>query len=167
MERSKTKWSESFTIIWNTLLWFHIAFPKNFGWFGNKTFEVSSKYRGVLSSKQLWHQIQQFSSHCSFGEHDPNRTPWTVLISLPSTLILDRWNTDIPPLVRILMSMARSLVHHWWNCTANGGVTMLKKYTVAENWLYQMLLLRSYYLLYFPWQKNKSHYFHMYRVTNH
>jgi len=41
----------------------------------------------------------------------------------------------------------RALVHHWWKCIANGGDYVEKEYFVAENLLYQIVLVCFLYLL--------------------
>jgi len=44
----------------------------------------------------------------------------------------------------------QALVHCWQKCTANGVDCVVKQYFVAENFLYQTVLLCSLYLLSFP-----------------
>ena len=46
----------------------------------------------------------------------------------------------------------QALVHHWQKCIANDGDYVEKSWFVAENILYQMVLLCSLYLLLFPWK---------------
>jgi len=46
----------------------------------------------------------------------------------------------------------QALVHHCWKCIANGGDYLEKQCFVAENLLYQTLLLCSFYLFLFPWK---------------
>ena len=45
-----------------------------------------------------------------------------------------------------------ALIHHWWKCTASGSDCVKKQHFVADNLLYQMVLLCSLYLLQFPWK---------------
>ena len=47
----------------------------------------------------------------------------------------------------------QGLVNHWWKCTDNGGDSVGRECFVAENFLHQIVLLCSLYLLQFPWEK--------------
>ena len=46
------------------------------------------------------------------------------------------------------------LVHHWWKCIANAGDYVEEECFVADNFLYQIVLLYS--LLQFPWKLIKG-----------
>lgn len=41
----------------------------------------------------------------------------------------------------------QAVVHCWTKCTANGGECVEKQFFLAENFLYQIMLLCSLYLL--------------------
>ena len=53
----------------------------------------------------------------------------------------------------------QALVYCWQKCIANGHVCIKKWYFVAENLLYQTVLLCSLYLLKFLLEINRRHYF--------
>ena len=56
----------------------------------------------------------------------------------------------------------KALIHHWRNCIADGGDYVEKWCFVAENLLYQIVLLYSFASLAVSMEPNRRHYFQSY-----
>ena len=110
--------------------------------------------KDVLCSSSIWKKLHLFDVHqyllnvCRDQTADVSTVrQWVVCFSIHNS-----WECVVFADADFFKHGVQTLVHCWWKCIASSGDYVEKLYSVAENLLYQLVLMWSLYLLWFLWK---------------